>query len=466
MENELWRASAKQIADGIREKTFTCREVVDSCLDRIADVNHALRALSHIRPEDARAQADRADAALAAGEALGPLHGVPVVIKGNVDVADWPTVNGCNELVNNIAATHSPCVENWLSSGAIVIGRTNTPEFCCRWETSNEVFGQTANPWNAEVTPGGSSGGTASAIAAGLAPLGHGTDLGGSLRHPAQCCGIASLKPTLGRVPDWVPSLEEPSIGFQLMNTDGPMARRVEDLELGLRSMACAAGGDPWWVPAEFTGQQSLSKPIAVVFNPNRSGASEHVRKGVEKAVEILSKTGFGVEEALPPRLDDAVKIWKEVCVYELLNGLRPAVEGFCGDRLKRALAHYSKVDAQLSPEAYQMALTERTAVLREWMSFFDRYGAIVAPVSTLPPQSIDFDINSVESTLTLMESMNMVVPINALGLPAVVVPVGVEDGLPQAVQIIGAPFEEMRCLAIASRIEAAVDQITPVEPS
>ena len=115
MENELWRASAKQIADGIREKTFTCREVVDSCLDRIADVNHALRALSHIRPEDARAQADRADAALAAGEALGPLHGVPVVIKGNVDVADWPTVNGCNELVNNIAATHSPCVENWVS---------------------------------------------------------------------------------------------------------------------------------------------------------------------------------------------------------------------------------------------------------------------------------------------------------------------------------------------------------------
>ena len=112
------------------------------------------------------------------------------------------------------------------------------------------------------------------------------------------------------------------------------------------------------------------------------------------------------------------------------------------------------------------MALTERTAVLREWMSFFDRYGAIVAPVSTLPPQSIDFDINSVESTLTLMESMNMVVPINALGLPAVVVPVGLQDGLPQAVQIIGAPFEEMRCLNIASRIEAAVDQITPVEPS
>ena len=214
--------------------------------------DHALRALSHIRPEDARAQADRADAALAAGEALGPLHGVPVVIKGNVDVADWPTVNGCNELVTNIAATHSPCVENWLSSGAIVIGRTNTPEFCCRWETSNEVFGQTANPWNAEVTPGGSSGGTASAIAAGLAPLGHGTDLGGSLRHPAQC-GHRLTKPTLGQVPV-VPSLEEPSIGFQLMNTDGPMARRVEDLELVSEAWPARLGAS-WWVPTEVTGQ-------------------------------------------------------------------------------------------------------------------------------------------------------------------------------------------------------------------
>ena len=306
---ELWSLGAAATAEGIRSGTFSSREVVQGCLERIDALNPSFNALTEIRPDAALQAADEADRLLAAGGDIGPLHGVPTVIKGNVDLAGWPTVNGCAALTENEATTSSPCVDNWLKAGAIVLGRSNTPEFCCRWETNNGVFGQTLNPWNAALTPGGSSGGTAVALAVGMAPLGHGTDLGGSLRHPAQCCGVASIKPTLGRVPDWVSTQPEPAIGVQLMNTDGPMARRVADVRLGLQCMLGQHPADPWAVDRLLRLEAEPGLPIAVLRDPLGSGVHPQVAGGVSRAVEILRSQGHTVVEAEPPRLAAVIDI-------------------------------------------------------------------------------------------------------------------------------------------------------------
>ncbi|MFB3076738.1 MAG: amidase family protein, partial [Lysobacterales bacterium] len=203
MKNKLWHLDATEMAAGIRNRSFSSREVVTSCLQRLDSVNPQLNAVVESRPDEALAAADKADKAVADGKDLGLLHGVPVTIKGVHDLAGWATVNGCAALKDNIALVSSPCIQNWLDAGAVVLGRTNTPEFSCRWETTNDFYGATSNPWNSERTPGGSSGGAAVSVAVGINPLSTGTDLGGSLRQPAQACGVASMRPGSGRVPDW-----------------------------------------------------------------------------------------------------------------------------------------------------------------------------------------------------------------------------------------------------------------------
>jgi len=474
MSKPLWRMSACDLAEGIQTRAFSSREVVASCLQRADETNGKVNALTEIRAEAALAAADAADQAVARGETLGCLHGIPVTIKGNVDLAGWATVNGSALLKENVARETSPCVQNWLNAGAVIIGRTNTPEFSCRWETNNEVYGPTRNPFNPQLTAGGSSGGAAASLAVGMTPLAHGTDLGGSLRQPAQACGVASIRPSLGRVPDYVPTEHEPSIGIQLMNTDGPMARRVADVRLGLKAMAVGDWRGPWWVPAPWdqptrrATQRATQRdvPIALIVDPLGQGVDQQVASGVELAAGLLVDAGYGVEQAEPATLADAVRVWKMIVMGELFTGLEPAVTGSCSPSLARMFAHYHLAVPDWTPEQYSRAFGERRRVLRDWLKFFQGYSVIVAPVSTRPPQVIDYDIATPENTASTIADMRMVVAINALGLPSAVVPVGMRDGLPQVVQVIGAPFEEMRCLAVAEAIEQRVQAFTPTHPA
>lgn len=465
MSEDLWRLDACSMASGIRDGQFSSRELVSACLQRIEQVNGDINAMTEVRAEAALLAADEADRAVALGGDLGLLHGVPMSIKGNVDVEGWATVNGCGALQDNIASEHSPCVKNWLDAGAILVGRTNTPEFCVRWETENDVFGRTANPWNSALTPGGSSGGAAASLATGMTPLAHGTDLGGSVRHPAQACGVASIRPSLGRVAMCVPSEPEPAMGIQLMNTDGPLARRVADVRLGLQAMVAGDWRDPAWVPAPLGEPDMPELPVALCVNPLGKGVHEQVAGGVYKASEYLHQSGYAVEEAEPEALADAVQVWNTLSFWELLNGLAPAVQEICGPSLQTAFEHYRAAAPNLTIETYVQAFADRRAVLRRWMAFFNQYSVLVAPVSTLPPQAYKHDIATPETSLQTIESMRMVYPINGLGLPSAVVPVGLGDGLPQVVQVIGPPFQEMRCLAVAEAIEQQVDALTPIDP-
>jgi amidase len=465
-DRELWRLDAGSIAAGLRRREFSAREVVMASVERAAAINPRINALTEVRPEAALAAADAADRALARGEPLGPLHGIPVTIKGNVDLEGWATVNGAAALRGNVARATSPCVQNWLNAGAIVIGRSNTPEFCCRWDTSNEVFGATRNPWNPARTPGGSSGGAAAALAGGITPLAHGNDLGGSLRHPAQACGVASIRPGLGRVPAWNPGdPAEPWIGLQLMHVEGPMARRVDDVRLGLRAMAVCDWRDPWCVPAAWDEGQEEGCVVALVVDPAGGGVSEQVASGVRRAGELLETAGFTVAMSEPPGIQEAADIWRVVCLGELLIGLEPAVRSICGQRLSRAFECYRALLPEFSLETYGAAFARRRALLRDWLGFLEKHELVAAPVCTEPPLETDGDIASPESMARVVESHRMTVAVNTLGLPAAVVPVGIRDGLPQVVQIIGAPGSEMRCLAAAQAIERQVEPLTPIDP-
>lgn len=467
MSAEIWRLDATAMAEGIRTRRFCARELVSACLERIAATNPQVNALTEVRPEAALAAAEAADRALAAGATLGPLHGVPVTIKGNADLAGWATVNGCAALRDNVASVTAPAVERWLGAGAIVLGRSNTPEFCCRWDTANEVFGRTRNPWDPGRTPGGSSGGAAASLAVGMTPLAHGNDLGGSLRQPAQACGIASIRPSLGRVPTFnATDPMELGIGAQLMWTEGAMARSVRDVRLALGVMAGADPRDPWTQPvAPPAAAAPAHGPVALVIDPARGGVSAQVAAGVRRAGELLGAAGYVIEETEPPGIETAAAIWRTVCLGELLMRLEPAVRGICGPALQRTLAHYRAVGSALTLEAYAEALAERRRVLREWLQFLGRYPLVVGPVGTEPPLPPDADIESAASTRAVIHSFRLTVAVNALGLPAAVVPVGVETGLPQVVQVIGAPFAELRCLAAAEAIEAAAGPLTPIEP-
>lgn len=463
---ELWRLDASAVAQGIRGREFSAREVMMACLERLEAVNPVINAITEYRPEQALAAADAADRVVQRGERLGPLHGVPVTIKGNVDVAGWATVNGCAALTGNIAPDNSACVQNWLDAGAIVLGRTNTPEFCCRWDTSNEVYGVTHNPWDRSRTPGGSSGGAAASLAVGIAPLAHGNDLGGSLRHPAQACGIASIRPSFGRVPNWNPTDPvEHGPGLQLMHVEGPMARCVRDVQLGLQAMAARSWRDPWWVPAPLEEGESAPRTIALVVNPAGGGVHRQVAAGVTRAGRLLEAAGFNVTETEPPGISDAAQLWRTICLGELLTQLEPAVRDVCGDRLRRTLGYYHAALPAFGYEDYRDAFAQRRRILRDWQGFFERFDLIVAPVGTEPPLPSDADVATAEQALASIESFRMTVAVNALGLPAAVVPVGVADGLPQVVQVIGPRFAELRCLAAAAAIEEQAGPLTPIDP-
>src|SRR5450755_1653306 len=205
MSDDIWRWSATRIAAAIRVRDISALEALESCLGRMAAVNARLNAVTVDLSQSAREAAGRADAAVASGDELGALHGVPVTIKENVDQKDCATTNGVVGFQNIIAPADSPAVANLRKAGAIIVGRTNTPAFSFRLDTVNDLRGRTYNPWSKTATPGGSSGGAASSVASGIVPLAHGTDIAGSIRFPAYCCGLAGIRPSFGRVPRSTP---------------------------------------------------------------------------------------------------------------------------------------------------------------------------------------------------------------------------------------------------------------------
>src|SRR5215212_12238429 len=245
---DLWRLSAAEIAALIGSKEISAKEATSAALARLEAVNPAINAVVDHRPEDVLAQAEAVDVAIARKQQPGPLTGVPVTVKVNIDQAGFANTNGLKLQRDLIARSNSPVVDNLRKAGAVIVGRTNCPAFSYRWFTTNLLHGDTKNPRDPGITPGGSSGGAGAAVAAGIGHIAHGTDIAGSIRYPAYACGVHGLRPSHGRVPTYNASSPERGIGPQLMAVSGPIGRTIADVRAGFIAMSAADPRDPWWI--------------------------------------------------------------------------------------------------------------------------------------------------------------------------------------------------------------------------
>src|SRR5580698_870204 len=293
---ELWRIPATELAQLVRTRKASAREASEAALQRLDAVNPKINAVVAHRPELVLQQANRIDQMVARGEDPGVLAGVPVTVKVNTDQAGFATTNGTRLQKDLIAKTNSPAVDNLVRAGAVLLGRSNAPTFALRWFTSNLVHGSTRNPRDPSITPGGSTGGGAAAVASGVGHLAIGTDIGGSLRYPAYACGVHGLRPTLGRVPAYNASSAERAIGPQLMSATGPIGRTVEDLRVALAAMSAPDPRDPWWVPAPLQGP-AVPLHAALCLNPDQLDPVPEVQKALIDAGERLRRAGWTVDE-------------------------------------------------------------------------------------------------------------------------------------------------------------------------
>ena len=467
--SEIWQLSATDLAQRIASRQISSAEAVDANLARINAVNPALNAVVQVLADEARASAVLADKKLAAGELAGPLHGVPFTVKENIDMAGLPTTWGVPALAKAVVPADAPVVERMRAAGGIAIGRTNLPDMALRVHTVSSLHGLTRNPWHPRRTAGGSSGGEAAALASGMSPIGLGNDIGGSLRNPANACGIASIRPSAGRIPDagYVPA-EDRLLAVQLMQVQGPMARRVADVRLGLRVLMGAHPRDPWSIEAPFEGPP-LARPIrvAVLAEPPGGGIDPKVAAVVRRAGQALADAGFAVEEACPPRYEDAVNCWTRLILGDfgsVLGMLTPMMSA-------EATTFLNNFNEGVPPiadvAAWSQLMIERDGIARAWSTFMADRPLVLSPTWTQLPFEHGFDSATPAGTAATKELMRPVVPANLLGLPSACVPAGRDEatGLPIGVLITGRRLREDLCLEAAEAIEARLGLATPIDP-
>ncbi len=456
---ELWQHGASELAAIIAGRQASCREVVQAHLDRIGAVNGELNAVTAVLGEQALATADRLDVRLRESSEAGALFGVPVTIKENIDVAGGATTQGVPAMADRVAAADSPHIGQLRAAGVIPIGRTNLPDFALRWHTDSYLHGPTRNPWDARRSPGGSSGGEAAAIAAGMSPLGFGNDLGGLVRVPAQFCGICSIRPTRGRVAQHVATMPAPPLSIELFNSEGPMARRVADLRAALEVMSGFDAADPWYVPAPLDGPPAPRR-VALVVDPAGGGVDPEVARGVRRAADALVSAGYAVEEAEPPAITEAAALWASI-IWADVRRSWPVLKSAVGPDAAALLEEGLHRNAPLDLEGYAQGWTARTTLARQWARFMTEFPLVLGPVSTEPAFPVGADLADPQG---FVATLRLVVCANLLSLPAAAVPVGVAGQLPQGVQMIGPRFREDLILDAAQAIEDRLGVITPID--
>lgn len=459
MADELWGRSATELAALVRDGELSSRAVVDGHLDRIEECNGAVNAITSVLADEARAAADAIDGS---SEKTGALVGVPFTVKNNIDLVGSPTTQAIPAMAEAMPTLDAPQVERMKAAGAIPIARTNLPEFGLRIATESPLHGVTNNPWTVALTAGGSSGGEAAAIATGMSPLGLGNDLGGSLRNPAFCCGISSLKPSAGRVPD-AASIEpsSPPLSLQQMAVQGPMARTVADLRVALGVVAGAHPRSPLTVDAPLEGP-SVPRRAALVTSIPGVDIDGGVLVGVRAAADALLAAGWEVEEATPPELELVHELWTRNLAFDipvLADVLEPIMSPEALAFL-RSIVDLYPLDA-MPP---QIVYVERYRLMCAWTAFFADYPVIVGPTWTGRPFAHGADLT--EGGLALVSDLlRFITPANLLGLPATHVTTGVDSGLPVGAQIIADRFREDLCLNAAEIIEQHCGLQVPIDP-
>jgi len=461
---ELWQRSALDLATMIRDRATSSREVVEAHLARIDAVNSDLNAVVRRLDESALAAADAADAAIDRGEEVGPFHGVPITVKENIDLVGSPTTQGVIAMADALPPLDAPVTERMKAAGAIPIARTNLPDFGLRVHTDSSLHGLTRNPHHPGRTAGGSSGGEAAGIATGMSPLGLGNDIGGSLRNPAHCCGIASIKPSVGVVAQ-ASSLppEDPTLSFQQMAVQGTMARRVADVRASFRVVAGPHGRDPFSLPVALTelGEGERLR-VAVLAEPPGGATHPEIAAAVRSAAEVLADAGHDVVEASPPMYAETIDMWAALLIQDLVI-MRPMLETVMGEDAQSIIANLLDGTPDITVETMVMLQAGRAQAMRLWSEFFAEHPVILSPTWAMP--AFEHGADLVEGDELIRDTLRPVTPVNFLGLPAAVVPHGTADGLPVGIQVIGDRFSDLRCLDIAAQIEAASEPLLPIDP-
>ncbi len=466
MSDELWRRGAGELAAMIRAGDVSSVEVVEAHLERIDEVNGDLNAVVAVLDDEARKAAVAADEARAAGAEPGPLAGVPFTVKENIDVAGLPTTWGLQALAEAVAPVDAPVVERMKAAGAIPLARTNLPDLGLRIHTDSELHGLTRNPWHPDRTAGGSSGGEAAALATGMTPIGLGNDLGGSLRNPATCCSIASIKPTLGRVAhaDTYP-MPDTTIVLQLLNAQGPMARTVADVRLGLQILAGRHWRDPHSVPVPLDPPAPGRRRVALVAEPPGGDTDPRVAEVARAAGRALGGAGCVVEEVDPPRYEEVIELWRGLVLGDVQLAL-PLLEPMLSAPTIEFLRMAGETEAPPSLETAAMSWMQRQALMRDWAGFFTEWDVLVTPTWTQLPFRHGADAESADAALATLLQARPVMPANALGLPSAAVPAGLVDGLPVGVLVNGPAWGELLCLEVAELVEGAgLAPETPIDP-
>jgi Asp-tRNA(Asn)/Glu-tRNA(Gln) amidotransferase A subunit family amidase len=433
---------ATAAAEAVHKREVSPVELVEQALAAIEEKDAEINAFTVVLADEARERARELER-----DPRGPLAGVPIAIKDHVWMRGAPATNGSLALRDFYPDVDAACVERLREAGAVIVGKTNNPEFCYRGITDNAVYGLTRNPHNLDRTPGGSSGGSAAAVAADMVPFALGTDGGGSIRIPASFCGIAGLKPTFGLIPK-LPGFR----GWPTLSVDGPLARTVRDLALTLGVMAGASPADDltWPVPLDERDALRVAHSQDLGFAP----VEPSVRRAFD---ETIAKLGWSLEEAHPPPIPPTA-LWNAIALPEGYASEGPLLAEH-EHQMTEGTAEIVRAGAATSAAEYLDAQHERSLYTRAWAEFFDDYDLLLIPtmqltafpVGMLSPQSIDgqpldqfFD-----------DWCTFCVPANLTGQPAASVPIGTDEaGLPIGLQIIGRRWEDLTVLAAAAAVE------------
>ncbi|PWW22279.1 amidase [Geodermatophilus normandii] len=458
---DLCLRPATELAAMVRAREVSARELLEAHLARIERIDPQLNAIVTLDAEGARAAADAADAALAAGERLGPLHGLPVAHKDTHATGGMRTTWGSPLHADTVPARDELVVERLRLAGAVRVGKTNVPEFAAGSHTFNPLFGATHNPWRHGLSAGGSSGGAAAALAAGLVPVAEGSDMGGSLRNPAAFCGVVGLRPSPGRVPTWPAGL-----GWATLSVQGPMGRTVGDVALTLSAIA---GPDPRVPIALSEDGASFASPrpadlrgLRVAWAPDLGGlvpVEPVVTQVLAGVLPRLEAEGAVVEEACPD-LREADEVFGTLRAW-LFEATFGDVVRRSPEKVKEAIRRNAARGAALSGADVARAELAHTRLHERVVGFFDRYDVLLAPTTQVLPfpveQEYPTEVAGVpqEDYLGWMRSCTLV---SATGCPALSLPGGhTGDGLPVGLQVITAPRADLRLLEVA----AAIEQVT-----
>ena len=453
--------TASEMARRLRTRDLSAREVMQAHLDRIADRNPRLNAIVTLDADGAMAAALRADAALARGTEPGPLHGLPVAHKDLALTRGMRTTFGSPLFRDFVPDQDSLIVERLRGAGAIAIGKTNTPEFGAGSQTFNPVFGATLNPYDDTKTCGGSSGGAAVALAAGMLPIADGSDMGGSLRNPASFCSVVGMRPSPGVVPSW-PVAD----AWSTLSVDGPMARTVADVALMLGAIAGPDPRSPLSSTASF-GETPLERDVRgvrVAWWSSLGGApvDPRVRRVVDEQRRVFDALGCRVDEAEPDFADfDAV--FKTVRALAFLTGVAPRIGGRRSE-VKETIRWEIDRGERLTPAEIAGALIKRTELFHRMREFMAGYECFVLPTTQVPPfdvrQPYPTEIDGVPMT-TYIDWMQSCYFISIVSNPAISIPCGFTDeGLPVGLQIVGRHQDDWRLLQLAHAFEGARGQL------